>query len=209
MDRLLNKIGSTVRGWMIIPAKVLNSLSGGLIKPNHITLVSLLGHIGVIWALWYSRPILAAVLLAFFGLMDSLDGALARLQKTASLNGMLYDASSDRAKEVLVYVGLTQYVFVHTNDFIWLPAAVLGGSLVVSYIKAKGEMALASVKKHDKQMLNKIFADGIARYEVRMAIVVFGLLGGQIILSLWLLLVLVGYTALQRIIRISRALNNV
>ncbi len=209
MDKVLNKIGSVVRGWMIVPAKAINKLSGGRVKPNHVTLTSLLGHVVVLWALWNSRPILAAALLALFGIMDSLDGALARLQKTSSLNGMLFDASSDRVKEVLLYVGLTQLVLVDNSRFIWLPAAVLGGSLVVSYIKSKGEMALAGTKKHDAQSLNRIFADGIARYEVRMAIVFAGLISGRIILSLWLLLFLVCFTALQRIVRVSKALNHV
>jgi len=193
---------------MGIPALALHKVSGGRIKPDHITAVSLAGHVPVVWALWHCRPLLAAVLLAFFGLMDSLDGALARLQKTTSLRGMLFDASSDRVKEVLLYVGLTHYVFEHAStDVIWLPAAVMGGSLVVSYIKAKGEMALMSTKKHDAQALNRIFSDGIARYEVRMALVVFGLVSGTIIPILWVLLVLVTITALQRIIRVGRALS--
>lgn len=208
MDSVLNKVSSTVRGWMGIPALILHWASRGRIKPDHITLVSLLGHIPVVWALWNSRPLLAAALLAFFGIMDSLDGALARLQKTTSIRGMLFDASSDRVKEVLLYIGLTHYVLEHANtNVVWLPAAVMGGSLVVSYIKAKGEMALMSTSKHDAQSLNRIFSDGIARYEVRMTLIIIGLLTGKIVVVLWVLLVLVAVTALQRIIRVSKALK--
>lgn len=210
MDTLLNAIAKTVRSWMLVPARAIHFVSGGKVKPDHITLISLLGHLTVVWALWNSRPIVAALLLIFFGLMDSLDGALARVQKTTSVRGMLFDASSDRVKEVLVYVGLTQFLVLQGNiDVVWLPTAVLGGSLVVSYIKAKGEMALSSHGKHDAQLLNRVFSDGLARYEVRMTLIVAGLLSGKIVIALWALLVVVCFTALQRIIKVSKALGNV
>lgn len=210
MDSLLNTIAKTVRSWMLVPARGINKLSGGRMTPNHITLVSLLGHGFIVWALWNSRPIVAAVLLAFFGLMDALDGALAKVQGTTSVRGMLFDASSDRVKEVLVYVGLTQYVLLQANtNYIWLPVAVLGGSLIVSYIKAKGEMALSSIGNLDGQRLNRVFTDGIARYEVRMTLVILGLLSGRVVLILWALLALVTVTALQRIRKISKALGDV
>lgn len=216
MDKLLNKIASTVRGWMRWPAVFLNRISGGRVRPNHVTLVSLLGHFGVVWALWHARPILAALLLAVFGIMDTLDGALARLQGTASVSGMFYDAISDRAKEVLVYVGLASVVvpygntynyFVYEDRYAWLLVAVCGMSLVVSYIKAKGEVAASGLKNQDAQALNRIFANGIARYEVRMALVIVGLLTGYTITVLAILLVLATFTALQRTVRISHYLR--
>ena len=210
MDSLLSVISNTIRGWMLVPARAINRVSDGRVTPNHITLVSLLGHGLIVWALWNARPIVAAFLLIFFGLMDSLDGALARVQKSSSVNGMLYDATSDRVKEVLMYVGLTQYVLIQGSaNYTWLPAAVLGGSLVVSYIKAKGEMALATQGGHDAQKLNRVFSDGVARYEVRMALIVLALLSGRVVFVLWVLLILVTYTALQRIIKVSRALSHV
>jgi len=208
MDSALNVVSKTVRGWMLIPAKVINKLSGSKITPDHITLLSLLGHGLIVWALLNSRPIVAAILLIFFGLMDSLDGALARVQNKTSLRGMLFDASSDRVKEALLYASITQFLFIQNmTSFIWLPAAVLGGSLVVSYIKAKGEMALSGIKKQDAQLLNRVFSDGIARYEVRMALLVIGLLAGRLEFILWVLLALVTLTAIQRIVKVSKALS--
>lgn len=223
MDSLLNTLSKTVRSWMLIPARGIDRLSRGRVKPDHITLVSLLGHLFVVWALWNSRPILAALLLIFFGLMDSLDGALARLQRTASVRGMFYDATSDRVKEVLIYVGIALYIEtigVYGYDvrlvdspppgylYFWIPVAVLGLSLLVSYIKAKGEMAL-STGGYDPQKLNRIFSAGFARYEVRMFIVVVGLLSGRIITALYVLLVLLFITCVQRFIKVSKELSNV
>ncbi len=221
MDKSINIISGAVRRFMIIPARAINSLSGGRIRPNHITLVSLLGHFTVVWALWHHRPLVAALLLAIFGIMDSLDGALARLQKSDSVTGMLYDAVSDRIKEVLVYVGLAGFVSIYTayinGDYsvhidgnfagYWLIVAVCGMSLVVSYIKAKGEVAASGQGAHNAQELNRVFVGGIARYEIRMAFVIVGLLTGQIINVLWFLLVLISFTALQRIVRITKYLQ--
>ena len=232
MDRVLNRIASTVRSAMLFPARALNAISGGRIKPNHVTLVSLLGHLLVVWALYKDHPLWAALFLAFFGIMDTLDGALAKLQKTTSLKGMLYDATSDRVKEVLVYVGLAlsvnqiyyiinvagdsywhyhylQWYFVNNITPMWIIVAVCGMSLVVSYIKAKGEMALSGTGKYDAQQLNRIFSDGFARYEVRMALIILGLITGTTFAVLHLLLILLIITALQRIIRVSKALGNV
>lgn len=199
---------------MKFPAVFVNKLSGGRIKPNHITLVSLLGHFGVVWALWQWRPLLAAVLLAFFGIMDSLDGALARLQKSSSNRGMFFDSTSDRVKEVLVYVGLTEwagYYYSHKNfattHIFALIVAVCGLSLVVSYARARGEAVLLSSKKNVNA--NKVFTDGVARYEVRMALIILGLLTGKILIVLYVLLVLVSITALKRVVQVSKALGNV
>ena len=214
MDKALNFISNTVRGWMKFPAVFVNKLSGGCIKPNHITLVSLLGHFGVVWALWQWKPMLAAVLLAFFGIMDSLDGALARLQKSSSNRGMFFDSTSDRVKEVLVYVGLAEwagYYYSHKNfattHIFALIVAVCGLSLVVSYTRARGEAVLLSSKKNVNA--NKVFTDGVARYEVRMALIILGLLTGKILIALYVLLVLVSVTALKRVMQVSKALVNV
>jgi CDP-diacylglycerol--glycerol-3-phosphate 3-phosphatidyltransferase len=222
MDKLLNGIATHVRTWMLLPARSIDFIFRGRVSPNHITLISLLGHLAVLWALAERRPLLGALLLAFFGIMDSLDGALAKVQKKTSVRGMFYDAVSDRAKEVLVYCGIAIYLdwtmqFGESNRFygwwgsygyLWVPVAVLGLSQLVSYIKAKGEMALSS-SGYDSQKLNRVFTDGLARYEVRMSILIVGLLTGHIYIALHVLLVLLLITCLQRLINIRRALGDV
>ena len=76
-----DKIVARVRQKMLVVAKYLDEISQGKIKPNHITLISLLGHIPVAIAIITGEPILGAALLAVFAGLDSLDGALARVQK--------------------------------------------------------------------------------------------------------------------------------
>jgi phosphatidylglycerophosphate synthase len=189
-------------------ARGLNKIFDGKLKPAHITILSLLGHIPAAWALWTSRPILACVYIAGFGLMDALDGALAREQKSASKLGMFFDATTDRLKEILIYSALAVFVSNNypTDISVWVIPAVVGTSLLVSYVKAKGEMAI-STDAHDKQLLNRAFSQGIARYEIRMVLLIVGLSTGLLPALLNLIIALNLITAAMRFMEVSRLLN--
>lgn len=188
-------------------AIVINRWTNGKLKPSHITTLSIIGHIPVAWALVTCQPILAAVLLAFFSALDALDGALARVQKSSSLSGMYYDAVSDRLKEIIVFSALAVYASKHIGTNIsWLIVAVAGTSLLVSYTKSKGEMALSG-KEKDAQKLNKIFSAGIASYEVRVVLLVIGLLFGWLIYILPLLLLLNCITIFTRFTKVTKELK--
>jgi CDP-diacylglycerol---glycerol-3-phosphate 3-phosphatidyltransferase len=178
------------------------------LKPAHITAVSLLGHIPVAVALVYSLPVLAAILLAGFSLLDALDGALARVQGTSSRQGMFFDAVSDRVKEVITYSALAVYLYNQTDaSLTWQIVAVAGTSLLVSYTKAKGEMAVSgTILANDSQRLNKLFGIGIASYEMRVVAIVIGLLFGWIVYILPLLVAANAMTIALRFLVISKEL---
>jgi len=196
---------------MAIFARFLNRVTKGRLLPAHITVLSFLGHIPAAWALWTCRPILAAVLITVFGLMDSLDGALAREQNRASRLGMFFDAVTDRMKEIIVYTALIVYTTQHAPDIqSWVIVAVAGTSLLVSYVKAKGEMALAG-DEHNAQKLNRMFDGGIARYEIRMALLVVGLLSGSSLLGpiLRFIVAINLITAALRFLQVSQLLSEI
>ncbi len=203
-------IGNSVRMIMTHVARFLNKVTDGAIKPAHITLLSLLGHIPAAWALWTGRPVFAAIYIVIFGLMDSLDGALAREQKSASKMGMFFDAVTDRLKETLLYSALAVYVsrdVTYAKDIgVWVVPAVAATSLLVSYVKAKGEMAI-STDAHDKQLLNRAFSQGIARYEIRMALLIIGLVSGLLASLLNLIIALNLITASMRFMEVARLLT--
>jgi CDP-diacylglycerol---glycerol-3-phosphate 3-phosphatidyltransferase len=148
----------------------------------------------------------AAVLLVIFGLFDTLDGELARLQDRASVRGMLLDASTDRIKEAMLYTGVA-YVLAtgpHPTAAAWAAAAV-GASISVSYVKAKGEAAVASSgQKIHHHTLNHMFADGVLSFEIRMVVLIVGLLSGYLALATAIVAVGAAFTVLQRLVRISR-----
>lgn len=180
-------------------AGFLDQASGGRITPNSITYVSLLAHLPIAYLIARGDLVWAGLLLIVFGLFDTLDGELARLQKKASALGMFIDSSTDRLKEVLLYAGITAYL-IDNGDKAVIIAAVgaLGVSLVTSYLNAWGEVALAQGGTGKKHQVNKSLRGGLLGLELRMALVVIGLLFNQLEAVVYLILVLGGITILQR-----------
>lgn len=187
-------------------AKFLNRISGGRLSPNFITITSLLMHLPIAWFIANDDFVIAAVLLVIFGLFDALDGALARLQNKAGPKGMLLDATTDRMKEVILYtaIAFTLVDSGHPYQSVWAVAA-LGGSLIVSYVKAKGETAVADGNLSANE-INKLFQDGLLRFEVRMFLLVIGLLLSQLHIILIVITALSWMTAFERLIKISKKL---
>jgi len=189
-------------------AKSLNKLTRGKLQPVHVTVLSFLGHIPAAWALYTGKPVLAAILISVFGLMDSLDGALAREQGSASRIGMFFDAVTDRLKEILLYSALIVYTSSYKSGVnSWAVVALAGTSLLVSYVKAKGEMAFAGLDI-DPQKLNKMFDDGLARYEIRMFLLVAGLISGILTPIINFVIALNLVTAALRFSIVSQELTN-
>lgn len=208
--QIIEIVRQSVRRLMRQVAKALNTASGGRISPDLVTMVGLVAHIPIALLIAYDQFTLAALLLVIFGLFDTLDGELARLQNKASSAGMLLDASTDRMKEVMLYAGAT-YSIATSADYSWAFIATIacGASLCVSYIKAKGESAIAtSDKKPSHAKLNKMFADGLATFEIRMFLLVIGLITGKLLLIVIIIAILSSLTAIFRLYKISNYLSH-
>jgi archaetidylinositol phosphate synthase len=206
--KLIELIRTLVRKVMRGLAKGLNAATGGKLSPNGVTIFGFLMHVPIallIGARHYT--ILAAVLLLVFGLFDTLDGELARLQKRASSGGMLLDASTDRMKEALLYTGVAYALALssHPATAAWA-AAACGASICVSYVKAKGEAAIAAGKPIEHAVLNRLFKDGLLTFELRMAVLFVGLLVNQLVIAVAIIAVLASFTALQRLVKIMKVL---
>ncbi|MCC6416108.1 MAG: CDP-alcohol phosphatidyltransferase family protein [Opitutaceae bacterium] len=84
------------------------------------------------------RPGAAAWALTLSGLGDALDGAIARLQGTASRGGAVLDSALDRYVEFFLYAGLLY--FFRAQSFAQLLAIIaLFGGFMVTYSTAKAE----------------------------------------------------------------------
>lgn len=187
----------------------LNSATSGKITPNQVTLFCLLMHLPIAILIARGRFVLAGILLLVFGLFDVLDGELSRVQKRESNVGGLLDAATDRFKEVMLYAGATYFLASgeHPTTAVWALLAC-GASLSVSYIKSKGETMVASLgKKLPYSTLNKMFADGIMPFELRMFVLILGLLTGLLIWAVILIAVLAIYTSVWRLIFIAQKLR--
>jgi phosphatidylglycerophosphate synthase len=205
----MERVKQTVRVGMRRIALGLDHLSGGKLSPNTVTIVGFAMHAPIAWLIATGHNLWAAGLLVVFGLFDTLDGELARLQKRDSPRGMLLDASTDRLKEVLLYSGAAYALALgpHPATAAWA-AAACGASLSVSYVKAKGEAAIAASRQDlTHAQLNRLFSSGLLSFEVRMAVLIVGLLANRLILAVAAIAILAGFTALQRLVQISRQLS--
>jgi len=183
-------------------------MTRGRLSPDTVTIVGCVMHIPIAIIIGTQHHyILAAVLLLVFGLFDTLDGELARLQDRSSARGMLLDASTDRFKEVLLYTGIAYALALGPHPaYAAFAAAACGASLSVSYVKAKGEAAVASTKNIPHAVLNRLFKDGLLTFELRMFALIVGLVINQLAVVAAVIALLASYTALQRLVRISKAL---
>jgi len=205
---LLSSIKLYVRAGARQIAGMLHRATAGKITPDFITIFGLLMHVPIAWLIAMEHNLWAAALLIIFGLFDTLDGELARLQQKASARGMLLDASTDRMKEVMLYTGAAYALATsaHPKMAVWA-AAACGASVCVSYVKAKGEAAVAAGGKNiPHAVLNRMFSDGILTFEIRMAVLAAGLLFDHLLWAIMVIAVLASFTALQRLVRISKQL---
>ena len=205
-------IEKSVRRVMRSVAVGLNWVSRGHVRPNDITIAALLMHIPIAIVIATDHLMWAAILVIIFGLFDALDGELARLQNRVSDLGGLLDTVSDRIKELALYCGIL-YLLSTTGQSVWYLLATMiacGASLITPFVKAKGEAIIATYGhefSYDK--LNRMFKGGFLPFEVRMSVIIVGLLIGMRVLP-WLMVamaVLVTFSMLQRLVSIIRSLR--
>jgi phosphatidylglycerophosphate synthase len=107
------------------------------VSPNTLTCLSLAGC-GVAGLLIATNHLASATwAYALAGILDILDGRLARATGRSSVAGALFDSVADRWGEIFVFSGCAWYL----RDSLWLLSVMgaLGGSMMVSYTRARGE----------------------------------------------------------------------
>jgi CDP-diacylglycerol--glycerol-3-phosphate 3-phosphatidyltransferase len=112
------------------------------VKADHVTVLGMLlaGVTGVTIGLGYLY--VAIVLLTVGGLMDTLDGAVAKAAGTTSKRGAFFDSVSDRVADMFIFGGLAWYFAAgpgHDPKMALIPFAILGVSNTISYERAKAE----------------------------------------------------------------------
>ena len=159
------------------------------VSPNVLTLVGLLITAGaaVLIALGLLMPAGLVMLLA--GSFDILDGAVARASGKTHRYGAFLDSTADRYGEGIVYLGLLYFFLMrnHQDLQVFLIAAALLGSLLVSYVRARA------------QSLGFTCDVGWFARPERVVITAAGLLVNQMTIVLWILAIATNATALQRV----------
>lgn len=206
LNAFLDACKATVRSGLQPIARGLNQVSGGRLHPDVLTLTSLIMHLPIAWLIANDHLVWAALGLVVFGLFDALDGALARLQHRESARGMLLDSVTDKVKEVMLYTGVAaNVVLIGRADMVYWVVIACGASICVSYVNAWGEVVSAG-RRTDEAAINQAFRSGLARYEVRMALLVAGLLTSQLVFVSVLIGLLSITTIIERFVKVSRQL---
>ncbi len=99
-----------------------------------------------------------AVLLG--GVADILDGRIARALGMANLRGAFLDSTLDRFAEVAAFVGLA-LLFRGSGTALVLVVTALGGSLLVSYARARGESVGVVCKQGVMQRAERLLLVGL------------------------------------------------
>ena len=115
-------------------------LAGMGVTPNHITTLGVLVACLTAWLYWTwdgdrLRLVAAAATLILSGLLDAVDGVLARSTGNASRFGGFLDSVADRYSDALAFSGL---VLGGLCDA-WVGLAAMVGSLMVSYCRSRAE----------------------------------------------------------------------
>lgn len=136
---------------------------------------------------------IASVVILFAGMFDTVDGKLARASGKVTKFGALFDSSLDRYSEVLYLFGLA--FFYIRSEWYWTSVAVaiaLGGSLMVSYVRARAEGLGFDCKV------------GMMQRPTRIILLGFGGLihVGALAVAIWLIAVFANVTAIQRIFHV-------
>lgn len=111
------------------------------------------------WTLWGGVVILLA------GLLDMMDGRLARLGGLSSKFGALLDSSLDRYSELLTLSGIAVLILRAGDDWLWAAIATFAaiiGSMMVSYVRARAEGLGISCKVGLMQRPERVVVTAIA-----------------------------------------------
>jgi len=207
---MIEYIKQAIRAIMRVLARIINKVSKGKITPNDITIFGLAMHLPIAILIATRHNYWAAGLLVVFGLFDTLDGELARMQHRESSSGRFLDSVTDRMKEIMLYLGAAFAAIASGNTrpylVTWVVAAC-GSALLTSYINAAGDAIIQTRKVVETHAENKAFRGGLFPFEIRVFILVVGLLSNKLSYAIVIIAIGATYTALSRMMRVLRTLK--
>ncbi len=137
VSRYLNrKISTRITSWLL-RRKI-------RITPNQMSVISFLVTVASFPFFLMALPLLAGVMIQLGSILDGVDGELARALNMESRKGAYFDALLDRVADITAILGAIMYAMRNENLFLigLVGALALAGSLMVSYLHARGEGAL-------------------------------------------------------------------
>ena len=186
-----------VKGYLSIILPLTDFLKTLNINPNALTTLGTIFTIvgAIFFALSYLR--LGGIFIVFGAVCDTMDGKIARDSDKKTNFGGFYDSVMDRYSEIIMFFGIAVHFVRH--DSYWTSVAIfaaLGGSVMVSYIRARAEGLGFECKV------------GMMQRPERIAYISVGAIIGELplikelflMLAIWVIAILSNFTAIQRII---------
>jgi CDP-diacylglycerol---glycerol-3-phosphate 3-phosphatidyltransferase len=143
--------------WFIGPAERL--FLALRLSPTAFNLLGVAFGVGAGYCFATGRVNLAGWAVLLGGVADVFDGRIARAQGVASARGAFLDSTLDRFAEVGAFVGLA-VLFRESAWAVAIVATALGGSLLVSYARARGESVGVVCKKGVMQRAERLLVVG-------------------------------------------------
>ena len=185
----------------VLPKSIVNWFTGILdpfidvivhfhVHPNHFTILGL--FITIVGSVFYAKHDirLGGLFILLGGICDIIDGKIARKKGLSSKFGAMFDSSLDRYAEVFMFLGVGIYFIQKDHQITSIMVFLaLGGSTMVSYVRARAEGLGYECKIGIMQRPERIvyigFASLIHPYVLEVVI--------------WMVAILANFTAIQRI----------
>jgi len=169
------------------------------ISPNFISLFTfIIAALGAFFFFLggYVNLVIGGIIAQFVSIIDGCDGEIARLKFQATSFGGWFDAVLDRYADGFLLFGLTYYVYVTNNNFMYIVIGFLAimGTIMTSYTSDKYNHFM---KIHLRSYF-KITRD------VRMLIIFLGALLNQPLLILILIAALANMEVIRRIVVLNK-----
>ena len=166
------------------------------VSPNALTLLGVLPMVVATIELARSHLVSAAIWVVVAGVIDLLDGAVARASGKTSAFGGILDSTVDRATDTMIFLGAAVH-FSHQGEtlYVALTMVALGGALSTSYARARSENVIADCRV------------GFAERGERLTLLLLALLVNRLQQAMWILAVITWLTTLQRLIHAHRTIR--
>lgn len=164
------------------------------IRADHLTILGVAAAAAASVAIATDALRAGFLLLVLAGATDMLDGAVAKASGEASPRGAFFDSVADRVSDALLLGGVGWWLASEQGGrAAVLPLAVLAGAMLISYERAKAEALGFDAR------------GGLMERAERFVVLGFGLLFDSLLIPvLWLMSVLVVFTAAQRFVMVWR-----
>lgn len=171
------------------------------LNPNFFTTIGFILTIGGAILFAAGQIVAAGAIVLLAGTFDIVDGKVARATNRVTKFGALYDSTLDRYSEVIMFFGMA-FHFVQADMFITSVAVsfALGGSIMVSYVRARAEALGFQCKVGIMQRPERVVYIGVG------AIFSFIHLG-TFIFAILLIAIFANITAIQRVYHIYKTEN--